>query len=204
MLLGYAHGTEWNEVMIKREIKNVMKALDITRMPSNSEMKLVRNDSSLSNKVSKTGGFKVWAKKLGLELKDSETAMGNKYEYVALDELEELGYNVKKMTTLHPYDLLINDAIKVDVKVAKRYYYDNKNYYHTFNLEKKYVAYDFLIAYCLGNNESVEKVLIIPTFDIMDKTQLSIGKVSTYDKYKDRWDLIKEYSELIKNMKKLV
>ena len=51
--------------------------------------------------------------------------------------LEKLGYQVQKMTTKHPYDLLINDNVKIDVKVS-RCCNNNGFKFYSFNLERKY------------------------------------------------------------------
>ena len=99
-------------------------------------MDLVRKDSALSVKVSRSGGFKCWALKLGLELKESETTKGWKYEEKALKDLTDRGYNVKEMTTKHPYDLLVEENVRIDVKVSSRYYYEDNNYYHTLKSGK--------------------------------------------------------------------
>lgn len=54
--MAHSHGFKWNDEAAIREIKSVMSALYINRMPSNSEIKMVAG-SGLGNYISRTGGF---------------------------------------------------------------------------------------------------------------------------------------------------
>lgn len=184
----------WSNKVIEDEIINVVKSLNINRMPTTKEIELVMGDSSLTNKISRTGGFKMWAEKLGLDLKSSETSFGNEYEFIVKEILEELGYEVEKMTTKHSYDLLVNDNIKIDVKTS-RYYHSKENdcKYHTFNLEKKYHNCDIFICIGLSESEEIEKLLIIPSKYLMNKKQLSVGVNSMYDRFDKDFEYINKY-----------
>jgi hypothetical protein len=192
-------GFVWNDELIENKIREVMEILGINRMPSASETEIVMKNSSLSNKIAKTGGFPQWAAKLGLEVKSSETSTGQKYEKKLKDYLIEAGYEVEQMSTKHPYDLLVNGAIKIDVKAARRYYYSQDNYFYTFNLEKANATCDLYVCWCINNEDLTDKFLIIPSKELKT-TQLSIGVVSRYDKYIDRWDLIDKFNEFYKQL----
>ncbi len=148
--MGYAHGTKWTDEKIENEIYNVINVLNIDRMPTKTEIGIVTKNHGLNNKISRSGGYKYWANKLGLDIKDSETRLGQEWEVYTKNIIESRGYYVEKMTTRHPYDLLINNNIKVDVKVSN--YYHGKGFkYHTFNLENKYHNCDIFI--CIGLDE---------------------------------------------------
>jgi maleate cis-trans isomerase len=192
--MGHTHGIRWTDELVKEEIYKIMKALNIKRMPSRSEMKSVRKDDALSNKIAKTGGFRHWAKKLNLTLKECETNIGQDYEKLVKVMIQEKGYEVKSMTTKHPYDLLVNQNIKIDVKVARPYVSKINSKYHTFNLEKKYPTCDIYVFVCLDEEEYIERILIIPS-KYLRQTQLSIGKESIYNKYLDKWGYIDKYKE---------
>ena len=190
--MGYTHGIQWTEQMIIDEIKKVMKALDISRMPSRTEIAKVTGNQALGNKISRNGGYRHWAKRLGLELKASETKTGNDYEFKMLDLLKNKGYKTEKMTTKHPYDLLINDNVKVDVKVSHYYCQDNFKY-HTFNLDKPYHNCDIFILVGLDDADNIEKLLIVPSKFVMGLKQISIGVNSKYDKFANKFDYIDKY-----------
>lgn len=195
--MGYTHGIKWTDEMIKQEIFDVMTAMCIKRMPSRSEIELVTGNSSLTNKISRSGGFYWWAEKLGLDRKNSETSLGNEYEYIVMNKLTDKGYNVKKMSTKHPYDLLVNENIKIDVKAAKPYISNKNDRFHTFNLYDGIPTCDIYIAIALDESDEVEKVLIIPS-KYAKVTQISIGSVSKYDKYINRWDYVERYDRFYK------
>lgn len=192
-------GFTWNDELIESKIREVMEILGINRMPSASETEMVIKNSSLSNKIAKTGGFYQWATRLGLEIKNSETSTGKEYENKLKEYLTEKGYSVEQMSVKHPYDLLVNGAIKIDVKAARRYYYSEDSYFYTFNLEKANATCDLYICWCINNKNLTDKFLIIPSKELKF-TQLSIGVVSRYDKYIDRWDLIEKYDQFYKRL----
>lgn len=191
--MAYSHGVRWTDELIISEIINVMNSLGIDRMPTKSEIEAVMGNASLSGKISKAGGFKMWAEKLNLKLKESDTTFGNEYEFVIKEVLEKLGFEVEKMTTKHPYDLLINDNVKIDVKVSRYYNGENDCKFHSYNLEKKYHNCDIFICVGIGEDEEMEKILIIPSKYLMGKKQLSTGVKSIYDRFDKKFDYIDKY-----------
>ncbi|WP_024834135.1 hypothetical protein [Ruminiclostridium josui] len=120
--MGYTHGIKWTDQEIENEIKNVINALCIERMPTRKETEIVTKSNSLNCAICRTYKYSGWAKRLGLSIgNDSDTWFGKMYEEKATNSLMLLGYKVERMPTKHPYDLLLNDAIKIDVKAAKPY-----------------------------------------------------------------------------------
>lgn len=182
--------TKWTDELIESELKKSIVALQIDRMPTAPELiSLGRND--LHCKVSRTKKYKGWAEHLGLPLKSSETLKGNKYEYLVKEKIEHISNHltVKKMSTKHPYDLLINDCVKIDVKVASPYVTKDGSPVHTFGLSKKYATCDIYVCVALDENEEVEKTFIIPASHVQIVT-LCVGKESKYNKYIDKWNFI--------------
>lgn len=188
--MGYVQGTRWTNELIEQEIIKVKEALNLSRMPSNSEVKSVVGNG-LACKISKTGGYKYWADKLNLKMKYSETKLGREYEEKIMKLLQSKGCEVEQMSIKHPYDLLVNLNIKVDVKVSNLYR-GEKGEFHTFNLEKHNHNCDLFICVCVTNKEIV-KILVIPSKFLMKVSQLSVGAVSVYDVFKDRFDYIEKY-----------
>lgn len=196
--MGYAYGIRWNEEKIGQGILEVMEVLGVDRMPSSSEVVSVKGNYALSNKIAKTGGYYHWAKKLSLDIKKTETSFGFLYEQKVKDKLEKLGFKVEGMSVKHPYDLLVNDNIKIDVKVAKPCT-SEVGTFHTFNLEKRNPTCDIYVAITLTDSNQIERSFVIPS-KYLKITQLSVGKVSMYDKYIDKWDYIKKYDEFYESV----
>lgn len=190
---------KWTEELIISEIYKVMKALNIERMPSNSEIRKVTGSYALTNKLVKTGGMYFWANKLGLKTKVGETQVGTKYETIIADNLRDKGYKVESMSTRHPYDLLVNGDVKIDIKVARPYEHEAIGRFHTFNLEKKHPTCDIYIPVALSDNGQIQRIFIIPS-KFLKITQLSVGEKSKYDKYINRWDYINDYVDFYKNI----
>jgi len=196
--MGYAYGFKWTDEIIKNKIYEVMRVLDIDKMPSASETQLILGDFSLSNKIAKTGGFNKWANKLGLEIKRSETQLGQEFEVKAKELFENKGYTVERMSTKYPFDLLVNNTIRVDVKVAKAYM-SRGSRCHTVGINKKYATCDLYLIFALDEDENIERTFIIPGCDLR-VTSMNFGKDSIYNIYLNRWDLLKKYDNFYNNL----
>lgn len=183
---------KWTEELIETEIKKCVEALQIDRMPNSNELKMLKRED-LHNAISRsTLKYSGWSKKMNLELKESETTKALRYELLIKTKLE--GFNdltVEKMTTKHPYDLLINGCVKVDVKVAAPHYHFGPRA-HTFGLNKKYASCDIYICVALSDMGNIEKFFIIPAAHVQITT-LNICGDSKYNKYINQWDFVNHF-----------
>lgn len=198
--MGYSHGKKWSDDAIRKSINKVVIAYDLKRMPSRSEVEQFYGNTSLTNAISKRCGWYELAKEMGLQIKDSETYFGKKQEEIARQTLITKGFEVRKMPQNYPYDLLVNDCVKVDVKASSLHKVESGAFY-SFNIEKSYPTCDIYILYILNVDKSTKKVLVIPSSVIPYNTQISVGeKKSKYDKYADKWEYIEQYSEFYENV----
>lgn len=195
-VMGYTTGTQWTIDKIKAEILEVMKALNIERMPTSVEIKRVTKDSRLNNAIRRYGGYLFWSMKMGIQQSECTTRTGLEGELLIKDILEGKGYKVDKMSVKHPYDLLVNGNIKIDVKVSHKYKGKYGQYY-TFNLEKSNPTCDLYIMICIYSEK--KELLIIPS-KFLHQTQISISDNSKYNIYKDRWDYIDQYNSFYKSV----
>ena len=194
--MGYTKGRKWTYIDMCNEVRKVMNTLNIKRMPTNSECFLVTKSHALSNYINRSGGFNWLAKHMGLDQSKCETRIGLKGEFKIKKILENLGYKVDKMPLKHPYDLLVNDNIKVDVKTSNKYESNKGWSSYSFNLEKNNPTCDIYIIRCIQD----DKTLIIPS-KYLKQSQLCItDKESKYDIYKDRWDYFDKYNEFYKKL----
>ena len=184
----------WTEEDIISAIREVVDNLELDRMPSYQEMKDYHRDSALTNAISKHQGVYYYANIMGLEVKASETLFGKLGESDVMEKLIGDGYEVTKMPQNFPYDLLVNDALKIDVKASKLYRGKTGSFY-SFNLEKPFCTCDIYVLRTI-DDENQEKYYVIPSCHIYNKTQISIGeKKSVYSRYLDRWDYISDYCD---------
>lgn len=196
-----SYGIKWSEKEIAREIKNVICALVVERMPTDSEVIAVTKSHALSNAISKTGGYYYWAEKLGLATKKSETNYSREYEIKCKEFIESLGYKVEMTPVRFPYDLLVNDFVKVEVKASKLYKGKNGNFY-SFNLEYKQPKSEINVFYCEGDD--VTRIYVMPSHALVGINQLSIGEItSKYDVYLGRWDILKNYIAAVESFVKI-
>lgn len=191
----------WNDEKIIKAITSMTDSLKMKTMPTHSEMFDFFGDYKLTNAIRRNGGTKKFAKLMNLEIKKCESRLGDNYEMICANYLQEkFCYKVIQTAPRYPYDLLVENALKIDVKVGKLYTSKVDSKFYTFNLEKSNQTCDIFVCYCLDQSEKEEKVLIIPSYAISGITQLSVGKKSRYDKYINRWDIIEEYVSFIKFM----
>lgn len=185
---------KWYDDVIEQELLKCIDALQLDRMPTAAEIRedLHRNDLHMAiQKSSKK--YSGWAEHLGLNRKPSETLKGQNREEEVLIKLESLGHKVERMTTKHPYDLLVNDTVKIDVKTGKAYRMRGSRV-HSFGINKKNPTCDIYIVLALDEIEQVERTFIIPSHHLK-VVSLCIGKESVYNRFIDKWDYIDSYTK---------
>lgn len=192
--MGHPDRIVWTDDLIKEKILEVKNGLSLDRMPSRSECIQYFHNTSLVNAISRRKKWYQLADELGLKVKDSETYFGKSQESTAAEILISKGFSVRKMSQNFPYDLLVDDCVKVDVKASHLYHGPNGDFY-TFNLEKDYATCDIYILFALSEgNES--SIFIVPSKFVIAQNQISMGvSKSKYHRFKDRWDYISALSD---------
>jgi hypothetical protein len=192
--------TNYPDEFIEKGIKEVVTALNIKRMPTRTEILTVTKNTKLDNAIQRSYKYSGWAEKLDLKLKESETTLGKEYENIAvIDILQHTGMDSEKMSQNYPFDLLVANNIRVDVKTANRYYYKDSAYFYSFNLEKRHPVCDLFVCYCINDKNEVDKTFIIPSSKL-HLTQLSIGTKSRYDIYLNAWDCFQKYYDFYNSL----
>lgn len=111
----------WDDEQVEAEVRRIADGLG--HFPSNTELVgMGRND--LSNQISRRGGFLHWAAKIGIDRQRSGSDTGWAGEAQVMSLLTELGFAVQRpMGVKCPFDILVNDLLRVDVKAARRAQY---------------------------------------------------------------------------------
>jgi len=199
--VGYSHGKKWNDDIVIERLREVTCALELECFPTHSQINEYFGNTSLSCKISKSGGTKYWCKRMGLKEKMCESKLGDNLELFCISQLLNMGYESEKMKPRYPYDILVNNNIKIDVKSGFAFENYGDSPYYTFNLDKKYPTCDMYVVYCLNKDKTVYKTYVIPSCILYGKTQLAIGYVkSKYDKYLSKFNFIKIYDEFYKQL----
>ena len=199
--MGYTYGQQWNDELIKNGVLQVVEVCKLGRMPSRSECVDFYGNHKLANAVSRrNGGWYKLADELGLPIKKSDTYFGKMQEYAVCEMLREQGFETERMPQNFPYDILVDNCVKVDVKASRLYKGKNGNFY-AFNLEKKYATCDVYILLTLDNENNITNTLIVPSVFVIKNTQISVGEQqSKYYQFKDKWDYISSLSAFCGNM----
>lgn len=160
--MGHTHEIMWTDTLIKEKILEVKEKLALDRMPSRKECQEYFHNDALTNAVSRRMKWYTLANELGLPIKESETFFGKRHESIAAEMLTANGFEVRKMPQNFPYDLLVNDYVKVDVKASHLYKGRNGNFY-TFNLEKPYATCDVYILFAIDDQDQITNTFVIPS-----------------------------------------
>ena len=101
------------------------------------------------------------------------------------------------MSQNFPYDLLVNDCLKIDVKSSHLYMGKEGNFY-TFRTGKKYATCDVYVLVALSDTDEIVKTFILPSVKVINNSQISLGEHhSKYDVYLDRWGILTDYSKFL-------
>lgn len=186
----------WNNDKFEKEILKSMQVLCIDRMPSRSELESIKR-TDLASALNRSYGYYGWAKRLGIKTKDSETKKGKKYEIIAETILKEKFPNVEiiQMSQNHPFDILLDGSVKIDVKVGTIHNgFDVPAY--TFRTGKKYGSCDIYLCIGLNSELEIDKIFVIPTiFANVSNINICMGGKSKYLKFDNRWDYIRKMME---------
>ena len=146
---------------------------ELKRMPSARELR-IRGHNDLACAVGRCGGFRWWAGRLGLMLKDSETMRGLRWEDAEERYFKSVGFDVERQTVKAPFDLLVNKN-RVDVKSAKWTVCQHTRGFVFAGL-KRGVDCDFFDLVCVNENKLIERFVVpsseakIHTLTITKKT----------------------------------
>lgn len=177
---------KWNDKIIATRIMDIANQFTPARMPSNREVIEITGGYALANAIQKNGGYEYWANKLGLEQKQSETKAGIEYERKVAELLRKRGHKVSATTIKHPYDLLVDGCVKVDVKVANTSFV-RKNEIHAYRIAKRQQTCDFYIC-CEADTGDM---YVIPSSIATGQVQIEMGLNSQkYSHYKGAFHLI--------------
>jgi len=193
---------KWTKEEILARILEVVEALQLDRMPTTRECNDYYQDSRMTNAACRRYGWYVLADELGLKNKDSETGFAKKFEKKAREMLMAMGFTVRKMPQNYPYDLLVDDSVKVDVKASKLFRGEQGNYY-SFSLDKPYATCDyFLLLTVDDDDETITRRMVVPSCLVMTQSQISVGEhKSKYHQYTNRFDLIEKASDFNTDIK---
>ena len=206
IIIGYSHGKKWTKEAIEVEIQKVMCALGLqNRFPTHSEIIGYTGNMKLTNAISKHGGTKYWASRMGCSIKRCESELGDYFEKYAMEDIfQKTRFNSEKMRVGYPFDILTNNFIKVDIKASHINMRSEHNKYYSFNLEKREPTCDIFVLYCIDDKEDICKTYIVPSCFTYGQTQIGISAngSSKWDKFKNAWFYFEKYNSFYNEIMK--
>lgn len=190
--------SKWSYDKALKLVKEIVEHYNLNHFPTLRQMNEYCGDASLSAYLTKTVGLKQMAEQLGLPIKDSETKTGWIGEDILEGKLQELGYNIRKQSTICPYDFVVGYT-RIDCKYSKIYHSPNGGFY-SFNLESKNHDCDIFILIC-EDDEGNRKFYVVPNVFVFNQSQISIGLNRTkWEKFENRFDYIDKFENFYKEM----
>jgi len=123
-------------------------------------------------------------------MKESDSEFGHFWENECFKTLTLKNYKAERTWERSPYDILVNNKIRIDVKSACPYFGKTGYRVHTFALNKRIPTCDIYVLYALyENKKDIERIMIVPS-SIVGQISISVGSKSKYHQYTDRWDYI--------------
>ncbi len=192
--IGSGENTKWTDERLRSDILKVVNYFSLDRMPTYTECLKYHQSKSLAHAIARNGGYKYWAKRLNLPIKESETSFGQKGEDIACEVLKSKGYCVENLSTIAPYDLIIDHNVRVDVKSSRLNDKDGKEFYHfNFNTSKLHKCDLYL---CLGFDEEGEVLqhfYFIPSSFVGTSAEIYSKSSNKYGKYKNNLEFLDFY-----------
>jgi hypothetical protein len=166
----------WNDDLIEAALR--LDETRLGRMPTANELRFL-GQNDLACAISKHGGFRFWACRLGLRQKGTETHRGQKWERHEAAFFRSMGFEVVEQPTRAPFDLLVNGHC-VDVKSSTR------SGWYQFGSIKRGSDCDFFDLLCVHNDE-VRARFVVPadkacvmSITIMPNTLSGLGKYAAF------------------------
>lgn len=161
------------------------------RMPTHPELNQL-GCSDLSSAIIASGGFRHWATRLGLDLKNTETHIGNKWEDWVVAHLTAQGFVCERQSTKCEFDLIVRDgdkSIRVDVKSSHYHKYattQNRSvcgYTIGINKPNGHMC-DMYIVVCISNTDEPLDVYYIPA-RFAPLTTITLSNRSKYSVFRN-------------------
>lgn len=190
--------SKYTDKDICNRIREIMDGLGLDRFPTYREMQDYTGSTAFTQLLCRRGGSRYFAEMMDVAWKNTYT-FGTGFEVLALEDIKS-NTGLDGFCTKHqyPYDLVVGNGIKVDVKAAK----PNKEGYHEFALHKKEPTCGLYMFYKLAEDDTILCRYIIPACVLRGQQSVTVSEKGKWDAYKDRWDFFEQYTEFYDSLKK--
>ena len=186
------HYTLWDDDRITSELKSVIDELG--KFPSCSELKARGLNALMCQITRKRGGLNEWAKRMGCSRStDSDSDLGWTGEKHVKTILEKRGHKVDRCGIKAPWDLIVDQVLRVDVKTSRKACYRGNAGSWFYRIGKELPA-DVAILYQIDTRDCY----IIPWMEL-PAGNITISQNGKYTPFKNRFDILSENITHLKN-----
>jgi hypothetical protein len=178
---------KWTDDNIIQQLKQI--ANNLGHFPSTRELRQ-RGRNDLACAMTKRGGIAKFVPAVGVSRQHSDSDTGWEGEAMVLDILQARGFSVTKpIGVKSPFDLLVHDALRVDVKAARYAEYGAcKGWFYRIG---KMPQADIIILVQLDTRA----IYGLP-WQVRPYTNVTISRTGgTYARYLNNFDLIRRMAD---------
>lgn len=175
--------TQWTDRILADQLQEICGG--IGRFPSAADLRgMGRGD--IASQLSRRGGFRAWAKRLGVPHASSDSDFGWEGEAHCADLLRSKGFRVEARTSIKcPYDLIIDGVVRVDVKTARRASYGaGSGWYYRIG---KHVQCDVVALYRHDRSDA----FLMPWWEC-GTTNITVTDCGAHARYHNAFDTLRD------------
>lgn len=177
--------TSWTDELIERQLREITGA--IGSFPTASELRSMgKND--LTCAATKSGGLIAWAARLGLSRKDSDSDFGWRGEIAMCEHFRQQGFSAERTKGVKaPFDIMVNDLLRVDVKTASRAEYSGHSrgwYFRTGKIPQA----DVVVLYRMDRNDFFG----VPWWECTSSNMSICDGLGRFGEFHNNWWLIRQ------------
>lgn len=178
---------QWTFELLHSELITICAGLG--HFPSRSELESLKR-GDIGNALCRHGGYKEWSKRCGYERRHSDSDTGWEGEAELIRLLSSKGFRCQKSKGIRwPFDLIVNESVRVDVKTARKANYGICSGW--FYRLGKYVQADIVALYRSDRDDC----FLIPWY-VCPATNITISESrSTYAAFLNNFELLIELSK---------
>jgi hypothetical protein len=183
-----ARARRWTEEVVEVGLR--VAAERVGRMPIHREL-IEMGASDLANAITRTGGYRGWARRLELAEKAGSTHWGRQIEEQVAAWLRDHGFAVECLGAQAPYDLVVGGCVRLDVKSALWASFPRREggfcQGYFFRLAKKIPTCDLYVLCPVDEQNQIVERYFVPwtAARVVTLTLVPGGK---YDRYREDLD----------------
>ncbi len=177
----------WTEIRILTELNPFIQKYN--RMPTAQELN-GNGRGNLTNAINRGGGFQKFADMFDVPKKRTSTSKGERVEKAVAKQLSQKGFTVELTSSKCPYDILVNNSLRVDVKMATN---DDKEKLFVYSLRDKGLSPTcdvYALCRCGRSKDIIYDIYFVPALVLLQQT-VSISGSPKWTPWRENYEVLR-------------